>query len=386
MSMLISKGASAVISDLLDVCCEVKPGDEVVIASSVDGLQGGDNLVDTQSIEWLYNAIVERGANPTVLWFEEPFNSKPMKWRVPPVFLAAERACDVFINNSFDLTIEELKIIQETATEYNVRLCRNYGTTVGLLNSPWLQTPYELVAEIRYEASTAFDAGINKPFQIDDPNGTHLTGIILPPSHPRFPTYSRYRKDGPGYLPFPEWVFPPINIGNVNGKLIFNHTLSWWSRYAGLPPVFDESIVLTIENSYIVAIEGGKYADMLKSFIKKYVEPVAGKEAYGFKEVHCGVHPNAIVPPQNCDNPMVQRIVSHSDARNIHFHIGAPWPSKDCPYWVHMTADIRNATWKVGDLYIHKDGEMECLKAPRLQAIADKYPDRPTLYGFARNY
>lgn len=382
----IMKGASLAISDLLDNCCEIKPGDEVVIASSIDGLYGGDNLVDEQAVAWIQQAIVARGANPTVIWFEEPFHEKPFKWRVPPVLLAAERSCDVFINNSFDLTIEEFKIIQETATEYGVTLCRNYGTTVGLLNSPWLQTPYELVKEIRYEAGHVIDQGIHQPYSIQDPNGTYLEGVILPPTHPRFPTYSQYRAEGPGYRPFPEWVFPPVNIGNTNGILVFDRMLSWWSRYIGIPPVFEHPIELTVKDGMVVKISGKSEADALRSFIQTVVEPAAGEEAYAFRELHCGVHPCAVVPPQNCNNPMVQRIVNHSDACNIHFHIGAPWPNKKCPYWVHVTGDIRNATWKVGDAFVHKNGRLMCLDNQRIRDIEAKYPGRPGLSGWPRNF
>jgi len=145
-AMGITRGAALAISDLLDNCLEIKPGDEVVIASHIDGLYGGDNLVDTQSVAWIQAAIQARDANPSVLWIDEA--AKVHNWRVPPVFMAALRASKVFINNSFDLTIEELKIIQETATECGVTLGRNYATTAGLLNSAWVQTPYELVSEV----------------------------------------------------------------------------------------------------------------------------------------------------------------------------------------------------------------------------------------------
>jgi len=375
LSTGITRGASMAIADLLDTCCEVKPGDEVVIASHVDGTQGGVNLVDEQAVAWIQEAVIARGANPTVLWFDEP--DHPHHWRVPPVFLAAERACDVFINNSFDLTIEELKIVQETATEYGVTLCRNYGTTVGLLNSPWLQTPYELVKEIRYEAAKVFGTG-GMPFVIDDPLGTHLEGTILPPNHPRFPTYTRYRADGPGYRPFPEWVFPPINIGGTNGVLVFDRMLSWWSRYIGISPWFKHPIELTIKDGRIVKIAGKEEADALRSYLKA-LEPQTGEDTYNFPEVHCGVHPCPVVAPQQCSHALVNRIVEHSGSNCIHFHIGAPWPRTSYPYWMHITADIVNATWKVGDNYSHKDGRMTVLDDPRIRAVADKYPGRPGL-------
>jgi len=110
----IPRWAAIAINDLLDNCAEIKAGQEVVLLAHIDGLYGGDNLVDPQAIAWIQAAIQSRGANPSILWIDEP--AKMNAWRVPPVFMAALKASNVFINHSFDLTIEELKTIQETAT------------------------------------------------------------------------------------------------------------------------------------------------------------------------------------------------------------------------------------------------------------------------------
>jgi len=378
----ITRGAAIAINDLLDNCAEVKPGEEVVLVAHVDGLYGGDNLVDPQAIAWIQAAIQSRGANPTIIWIDEP--AKPHNWRVPPVFMAALKASNVFINNSFDLTIEELKIIQETATEFNVKLVRNFATTPGLLNSPWVQTPYELVSEIRYQACVPFGSG-GMPYQITDDRGTHIEGMIAPPSHPRFPTYTRRRKEGPGYRPFPEWVFPPINVKNTSGTIVFDRMLSWWSRYIGISPVFRDPIRLTIENNKITKIEGKDEAEALRRFLKS-MESKLGDSVYNFPEIHSGVHPQAIVAPQQCDHPLIRRIVDHSDACNIHFHIGAPWPTEKYPYWLHITGDLREATWKVGDHLIHDRGHLTALDHPKVKEIAEKYPDRPGLKPWPKSF
>ena len=256
----ITRGAAIAINDLLDNCAEIKPGDEVVLAAHIDGLYGGDNLVDPQAIAWIQAAIQARGANPSILWIDEP--AKMHAWRVPPVFMATLKASNVFINHSFDLTIEELKTIQDTATECKVTLVRNFATTPGLLNSPWVQTPYELVSEIRYQACVPFGSG-GMPFQITDDRGTHIEGTVAPPTHVRFPTYTRRRNEGPGYRPFPEWVFPPINIKDTSGTVVFDRMLSWWSRYIGISPVFKDPIRLTIEKNRITKIEGKDEAEAL---------------------------------------------------------------------------------------------------------------------------
>ena len=348
------------------------------IASHIDGLSGGNNLVDTEAVAWIQAGIQARGATPSILWIDEP--QRIHRWRVPPVFLAALKASNVFINNSFDLTIEELKIIQETATEHNVRLGRNFATTAGLLNRPWAQTPYELLAEIRYQACVPFGNG-GMPYEISDDNGTHIEGMILAPSHPRFPTYTRRRNEGPGYRPLPEWVFPPINVGSTNGTIVFDRTLSWWSRYIGVPPIFKDPIRLTIENNRITRIEGKDEAEALRAFLKS-LELKLGVNTYNFPEIHSGIHPQTVVAPQQCDHPLVRRIVDHSDSCNIHFHIGAPWPKPDYPYWVHITGDLRKATWRVGNHLIHDRGRMTALDHPKVKEIADKYPDRPGLNRF----
>lgn len=378
----ITRGAAVAINDLLDNCLEVKPGDEVVIASHVDGMYGGDNLVDPQAVAWIQAAIQARDANPSILWIDEP--AKMHHWRVPPVFMAALKACKVFINNSFDLTIEELKIIQETATEYGVTLGRNYATTPGLLNSPWVQTPYELVSEIRYQASVPFGKG-GMPYEITDDNGTQIKGMVAPPNHPRFPTYTRRRNEGPGYRPFPEWVFPPINVIDTSGTIVFDRMLSWWSRYIGISPVFKDPIHLTIEKNKITRIEGGEEAIVLRRFLKT-MEPKLSQDAYNFPEIHSGVHPQAVVFPQQCNHPLIRRVVDHSDACNIHFHIGAPWPRPEYPYWLHITGDLRTATWKVGDHLIHDRGHMTALDHPKVKAIAEKHPDRPGLTPWPRSF
>src|SRR4030042_7081394 len=102
----IPKGAAVAINDLLDQCAKVQPGQEVVLLAHIDGLYGGDNLVDQEAISWIKTAVQFRGANASVLWIDEP--AKVHAWRFPPVVKAALAACDVFINNSFDIVFEDL--------------------------------------------------------------------------------------------------------------------------------------------------------------------------------------------------------------------------------------------------------------------------------------
>jgi len=380
----ITKGAAVAVDDLLDNCAKIKPGQEVLIVSHIDGLHGGDNLVDEEAVSWIQAGVSHRGANASVLWIDEP--AKPHAWRLPPIVKAALAASDVFINNSFDIVFEELVELKQFLWEKQLLMVRNFAVTAPLLCTAWAQTPHELVNEIRYQASIPFKEGL--PWQITDDNGTHLEGFINPPFHPNHPWFTSYgvrREEAGSYRPWPEWVHPIVRLRDVNGIFIFDRMLSWWSRYIGISPYFSQPIRVTVENSRITKIEGDREADALRRFLASMVERV-GEGIYGFDCLHFGVHPQAKVSLQQCPHVIYHRLIDHSHSSNIHVHIGAPSPTPTYNYWVHCTGDIQTATFKVGDTLVHDRGHLTALDNPVVRAIAAKYPDRPGLEQAPRSY
>ncbi len=373
----IPQGALIAINDLLDQCARIQPGQEVVLLAHIDGLHGGDNLVDHDAVSWIQSAVQRRGANASVLWIDEVM--QPHAWRFPPVVKAALTASDILINNSFDITVEEIMEFRHFIEERKVLMVRNFATTASLLNTTWAQTPYELVSEIRYQASLPFKAGVS--WQLTDGNGTHLTGKINPaygPNHRWFPTYSTRREEAGHYRPWPEWVIPPIRLSAVSGIFVFDRMLSWWSRYIGISPYFEKSIRLTVKNGRIVAIEGGNEADALRKFLDAMHRRL-GEGVYDLNCLHFGVHPQADVKSHQCPNILYRRLIEHSHCSNIHIHIGAPPATEDYPYWMHCTGDIRTATFRVGDTLLHDRGRLTALDNPAVIAVAARYPNRPGL-------
>ncbi len=371
----IPRNAATAICDMLDGCARIKPGDEVLILAHVDGLHGGDNLVDERAISWIESGVNFRGANAAVLWIDEP--ARVHAWRLPPIAKAAIAACDILISNSFDLVTEEHVEYREWINEQEVVLVRNFATTAPLLCSNWALTPYELVSEIRYRASAAFKPGL--PWQMTDENGTDLKGVIMPCSNPAFPDYAVRREEYGYYRPWPEWVHPPVNLADVSGEFVFDSMLSWWSRYIGIAPYFTEPIRLTIVDSKITAIEGGDEARALKRFLEE-MRPRVGDGVYAFDTLHFGVHPQAAICAHQCPSTLYRRVIDHSHSSNIHAHIGAPLgTTPSYPYWMHCTGDIRSATFKVGDTLVHDRGYLTALDDPAVVAVAAKYPDRPGL-------
>lgn len=370
----IPRGAAVAIGDMLDHCAQIKAGQEVLILAQIDGLYGGDNLVDEQAISWIQAAVQHRGANASVLWIDEPI--KPHAWRIPPVVKAALKGCDVLINHSFDLVVEEILEFRNLITELGFIMVRNFATTAPLLCTLWAQTPHELVSEIRYQAAVPFKEGVK--WEVTHENGTHLEGIVGASSNPLFPVYTTRRHELGGYRPWPEWVFPPIDVTDTSGVFVFDRMLSWWSRYIGIPPYFEEPIRLTIEKCRITKIEGGQEAAALSRFLHAMVKYL-GDGVYNFNGIHCGVHPQAKVDPHQCPNPIYRRLIEHCHSSNIHVHIGAPPPPPDYFYWMHCTGDIQNATWRVGDILLLDKGHMTVLDSPAVRAVAAKYPGRPGL-------
>jgi hypothetical protein len=370
----IPQAADVSIGDLLD-CAKIQPGQDVLLLAHIDGLHGGDNLVDQQAIEWIREAIKLRRATASVLWIEEP--DRPHRWRLPPIVKSAMKSADITIIHSFGITFEEIVELKQFVYNEKIRLIRNVATTASLLRTAWAQTPNKLVSAIRYQAGLSITVGAN--WLLSDLNGTYLEGKINPvydPNHPWFTRYAINREEGGGYIPWPEWVVVPIRLANTNGIFVFDRMLSWWSRYIGIPPYFNKPIRLNVENGRITGFAGGEEAEALKKFLASMQERL-GERVYDFNCLHFGVHPQAIVSPQECPNVLYRRMIEHCHSSNLHVHIGAPSPTQDYPYWMHCIGDIRQPTFKVGDTLVYDRGHLSALEDPVVKAVAAEFPGRP---------
>ena len=176
-----------------------------------------------------------------------------------------------------------------------------------------------------------------------------------------------------------------IYLSKTSGVFIFDCMLSWWSRYIGIPPYFEEPVQLTIDNGRIEKIEGGTEAKALIRFLDAMI-PKVGEGVYDFRCLHFGVHPQAHIGAHQCPNVLYRRLIEHAHSSNIHVHIGAPPATEEYPYWMHCTGDIRTATFRVGDTTVHDRGYLKALDHPKVIETAARYPGRPGLEPEPRSF
>lgn len=376
----IPRAAMNSLIDLVDNVAEVKPGMEVCVVAHKDGLYGGDNLVDEEAVSWMASVVQSRGANCSILWIDDPRPAH--QWRYPKILKGVVQEADLVLCTSFDITTTEFGDFRKHFEDADTWTVRVFPTTAPLLMSTWAQTPYELVTAIRHISSRPFMNHMSR-FEMSDPNGTYLEGYTLDPvKRPGIPglPYDSYRKQVRHVAFWPEWVHPPVNCAEVNGVFVFDRMLSWWSRWIGIQPQWQDPVKVEVKDSRIVNISGGTEAQKLKDFLSE-LEKRVGDGVWKFDTFHFGVHPNAVISERECPNELFRRLIEHSHTSNVHAHIGSAGAKPDYPYYTHITGDIRNATLKVGDTLVYDKGHLCCLDDPEILAIAAKYPDLPTLPG-----
>ena len=382
-SSLIPKRAAIAVDDLVDNCAHVRPGQQVLILALNEGLYGGINVVDEQTVAWIQAAVQQRGAEAYVLWADVPVRptvlwgggADPSKgWKVPKVIRAAMSEADVIISHAVDLTYEEeLAEVSEILEEAQVPYVRNMATTAPLLASNWGMTPYELVSELRIQAAALIKPGSR--WVITDVNGSHLEGTVDKPAGSD--DYARYRTVGL-YRPFPEGVFPSISVSDAEGVAVINEIGVIWARHIGLPSPFLKPVTVTVERGHIKKFEGGKEAETLTQFYK-FMSKYLGDDAYEVRGFHGGVHPSARIEPWQCPNEPYRDFIEHHHWSSFHFHMGNSRRVKGFPYLMHVSGELREGSLKVGDSYIYESGQLTSINHPSVRAVAERFQDRPGL-------
>ena len=379
--------AALAISNMLDGCALLKPGQNVLILAANDGLYGGRNLVDEQAIGWIQAGVQARGAHPAVLWVDMPVRPNVIwpdipttetVWKIPPIVKAALKGADLLINHVLDLSSEEeLKEWPLLLKEYKVPMVRNMASTAGLLCSAWARVPHALINELRYRTGEMVKSG--ERWQLTHPNGTHLEGTVGGP--PRGAKEYVYWRDTGYYWPFPEGIYPAVNPVGARGVFIFDQMMPVWARHIGIPVKFEKPVHITVENNQMVKFEGGAEAETIKAFLTELAKTIGKEEAFEMRGPHGGIHPAAIVSAAQCPDEDYREFIASFHTGSVHMHLGQGGKSKDFPYSLHTAAEVRGATLTIGNSILHDKGKLGVLDDPRVKAVADRFTGQPGLDG-----
>lgn len=375
----ISRAAAQAIDNLLDDCAAVQRDQHVVILAAIDGLYGGTNVVDETAIGWLQEGVQARGAYATVMWIDLPVRrnviwpeipTRESVWHIPRPVKSVMRGADLLISNVLDFsTEEELKEWPELLAETKVPFVRNMATTAGLLSSAWARTPHKFVSELRLRTAELIRP--NTRWELTNPNGTHLEGVVGPPPGGTY-TEARGRR-----TPFPEGIYPAINPINMQGELVFDRMLPTWARDIGVPHRFAHPVIATITENYIVKFEGGAEAKILQSFYAELAKVLGEDHAYEMRAPHGGVHPAAWIRPSLCPNEEYREFLHSFHPSSIHLHLGNHRYNDDFPYCLHAAPELRGSTLKVDGKVLHDGDQLGAMGHPSVVAMAAKYQDRP---------
>jgi hypothetical protein len=379
----IPRAAAQAIENLLDDCAAVERDQHVVILAAVDGLYGGTNVVDQTTISWLQEGVQARGAYATVMWIDLPVRrnviwpdipTRQSTWRIPPPVRSVMRGADLLISNVLDFsTEEELKEWPELLAETKVRFVRNMATTAGLLSTAWARMPHKFVSELRLRTAELIRP--NARWELTNPNGTCLEGIVGPPAE----NSKAYTAERGRRACFPEGIYPAINPLSMQGELVFDRMMPTWARKIGVPQSFEHPVTVTITENHIVKFEGGAEARIIQAFYAELAKVLGEDRGYEMRAPHGGVHPAARIRPSLCPDEEYREFLHSFHPSSIHLHFGNHRYNDDFPYCLHAAPELRGSTLKVDGQALHNGDQLGVMNHPSVVAMAAKYQDRPAL-------
>ena len=362
-----------VVDDMLANCGRIEAGQRVLIVAAFDGVGGGHNIVDRETVELIFNGAQRLRADPSVLWLDMTQGDAANRV-IPSILEHAVAGADVVVSLVQDLSWEENTDFRSLLRANKVPVLRNMATTVGMLSSPWGQLPYELVAQIRFAIGSVMEDSAR--FTIRHENGTNIEGKVgLPLGGSSFKSFTQ-RRTNDLYRPFPEGVYVPMSTKALDGELVFDSMMPSAAHYIGVPFRFDDPVKVTIEDRYVRKIEGGAEARAVEDFLAAASEEF-GEDVYHASGFHGGVHPYASLSPDTCRSELYREFVEHHHISSVHFHLATSVQRRDIGHRLQFTAEVRGTDFKVNDVDVLEHGRSCAMQDASVLDVASRYMHVP---------
>jgi hypothetical protein len=352
--------------NLLIDYAKISPEEEVVILSEVDA--GVEEAVVDAELTVLHGA----GVKAHSLW--TPLMRDSWWQDLSPVVRGAIAAADVVVQNM--VVIGKTHML-DLMLEKKVRRIRNYATRVDLMSSDWARFPIELQDILELRVNTLLQEA--RSFRVVTPDGTDIAGEVAP----RLRAWrTDVKRSGGMNVTFPPGVFRSSETEHANGVIMVNGTYPWGARRVGLPESrFTEPVRLTIEDNYVVNVEGGDSAARYRRLLEQQAE-MLGRQAYKLDSYHSGTSPRAFAPFPAYEDPVRFDHLLHGHEGWFHFHVGSlsdknPGSSQRVEH-VNATLHTQPTVYLDGEI-VWSSGRLAIWEDPEILEVAAKYGDPQAL-------
>lgn len=258
----IQKNAAKIVKD----CCNVKPGDRVVIVTDSE-----QSPIVTQA---LFNSAVEAQASPILIQMEKARPGAPL----PEAVNAALKEANIIISPT-TTSIYHSAGVREACENHGARLLALSECTEDLMCNGGINADFSQLKPVVDTVFQYYDNG--KHIHYITEGGTNITASIE--GRPAYKTAGLCHAPGEKIgMPTVEVFIAPIEE-SVNGKVVVDLSCS-----GGVGVIQEQPICLTIENGKVTNIEGGSEALKLKQIL----ESSGTDSVYQIAELAIGLNPD----------------------------------------------------------------------------------------------
>lgn len=257
--LLMQKGAKT----LVDVCTKVQPGEKVLIVT---------DLAKTKIAEPIASVAMDRGAEVMTMVMKprQRAGQEPPE----PVAQAMRTADVVFVPVSYSITHTHAV---KDAAEAGARVIVMTDFTEEMMIHGGLEADFTTLKPVCLAVSRAFGDG--EQIHLTSPGGTDLRLNIS--GRRGNSLYCIVEAGQFSTVPTVEANVSPIE-GSAQGRIVADASIP----YLGIG-ILDQPIVFEVKDGFIVAIEGGRQAEILKEDLASHEDP----KVYNIAEIGVGLNP-----------------------------------------------------------------------------------------------
>jgi hypothetical protein len=332
--------------NLLINCAHIKQGTEVLFVN-----ESGRDAVSRDTVTFIENRARAHGANVRAIWLGAVAGPES----IPDPIIEAITKADVSIFNHTLGAMLRIRPIPGGGTGI-----LNYATTDAILESDWVQVPYELWQHV--VRSVAGEFGRAHKWRITCPNGTDINGEV-PETERAAPATST----GFALHTFPIGTHRPTSALTANGKIAIRWLVSSQNHDVGEGLHLDRYVIGHVQDGRFADFEGdGEDTGRVKRYLTEIGERYQ-QDPFVVNSWHGGINPQAFTPRRDVDDLAHWQTLVHNNPRSLHFHvIGDDVPGE-------LSLPIIDHTVVVDDQVYWDKGRFSLLERPAARDAAAKW-------------